>query len=71
MAGLIYEGKFAGLESIINKKTVRDYASVGCLENTLVGNDRSSTVDVNLNFLKAVELTLGNGKDIVPYKDAL
>jgi formate C-acetyltransferase len=71
MAGLIYEGEFAHLEKLINAKTVRDYGSVGCLENSLVGNDRSSTVDVNLNFLKAVELTLGNGKDLVPYKDAL
>jgi hypothetical protein len=30
----------------------------GCLENTMVGNDRSGTVDANLNLLKAVELAL-------------
>jgi pyruvate formate-lyase/glycerol dehydratase family glycyl radical enzyme len=41
-----------------------DYAPVGCLENTLQGNDRSGTVDVNLNIAKAVELTLNNGKDM-------
>jgi formate C-acetyltransferase len=43
---------------------VWDYAPVGCLENTLQGNDRSGTVDVNLNIAKAVELTLNNGKDL-------
>jgi len=41
-----------------------DYAPVGCLENTFQGNDRSGTVDVNLNLAKAVELTLGNGRDL-------
>jgi trans-4-hydroxy-L-proline dehydratase len=40
-----------------------DYAPVGCLENTLAGDDRSGTVDVNLNLAKAVELVLNNGKD--------
>jgi len=40
---------------------------VGCLENTMVGNDRSATVDVNLNLIKAVELALGNGHDISEY----
>lgn len=41
-----------------------DYAPVGCLENTLQGNDRSGTVDVNVNLAKAVELTLFNGRDL-------
>lgn len=40
-----------------------DYAPVGCLENTLQGNDRSGTVDVNINLAKAVELVLFDGKD--------
>lgn len=40
-----------------------DYAPVGCLENTLQGDDRSGTVDVNVNLAKAVELTLFNGRD--------
>jgi formate C-acetyltransferase len=40
-----------------------DYAPVGCLENTLQGNDRSGTVDVNLNIAKAVELVLHAGRD--------
>jgi formate C-acetyltransferase len=71
MAGLLREAKFAGLESLINEDNVCDYSAVGCLENTMVGNDRSSTVDVNLNLLKALELTLGNGKDITVYKDQL
>jgi formate C-acetyltransferase len=71
IAGLLSEAKFAHLEKYINTKTVADYASVGCLENTMVGNDRSSTVDVNLNFLKAVELTLGDGRDLIIYKDQL
>jgi len=71
MAGLLREAKSAGLEKLINEDNVYDYAAVGCLENTMVGNDRSSTVDANLNFLKALELTLGNGKDITVYKDQL
>jgi len=41
-----------------------DYAPVGCLENTLQGNDRSGTVDVNLNLAKPVELVLTNGRDM-------
>ena len=41
-----------------------DYAPVGCLENTLQGDDRSGTVDVNLNLAKAVEFTLFNGRDL-------
>lgn len=40
-----------------------DYAPVGCLENTLQGDDRSGTVDVNVNLAKAVEATLFDGKD--------
>ncbi|MDR2186270.1 MAG: hypothetical protein LBO80_11495 [Treponema sp.] len=71
MAGLLREARDAGLEHLINEDNVYDYAAVGCLENSMVGNDRSSTVDVNLNFLKAVELTLGNGKDIAGYRDQI
>ncbi len=41
-----------------------NYAPVGCLENTLQGNDRSGTVDVNLNLAKAVELALFDGRDL-------
>ena len=47
-----------------------DYAPVGCLENTLQGDDRSGTVDVNLNLAKAVELTLNNGCDMKTGKSA-
>jgi formate C-acetyltransferase len=71
MAGLLREAKFAGIEHLVNEDNVYDYAAVGCLENSMVGNDRSGTVDVNLNFLKALELTLGNGQDIVVYTDQL
>jgi len=66
MAGLILEGKKAGYTDLINEDNVWDYASVGCLENTMVGNDRSGTVDNNINLLKAVELALTGGKDLLP-----
>jgi trans-4-hydroxy-L-proline dehydratase len=52
--------EFAG----IPPEEVWDYAPVGCLENTMQGNDRSGTVDVNLNLAKAVELALNDGRDI-------
>lgn len=67
MAGLLREAKMSGYEKLINVDNVFDYASVGCLENTMVGNDRSGTVDNNLNLLKAVELALNNGRDLLPY----
>ncbi|MFX1252751.1 MAG: pyruvate formate lyase family protein [Promethearchaeota archaeon] len=56
MKGLIWQG--------VPEDEVWDYAPVGCLENTMIGNDVSGTVDVNVNIAKAVELTLNNGKDI-------
>lgn len=71
MAGMLREAKKCGLEEYINVKNVHDYASVGCLENTMVGNDRSGTVDINLNFLKALELTLARGYDLKSYTDLL
>jgi len=67
MAGMMREAKKAGIGHLINEKNVHDYAPVGCLENTMVGNDRSGTVDVNLNLLKAVELALAGGKDLAPF----
>lgn len=69
MAGMLREAKMAKVEHLINEDNVFDYASVGCLENTMVGNDRSETVNNNVNLVKAVELTLGNGKDIAQYLD--
>ncbi len=71
MAGMLREAKLARMEKHINLDNVHDYASVGCLENTMVGNDRSGTVDNNLNILKAVELALGDGRDLIQYKDPL
>ena len=71
MAGLLREAKMSGNEKLINKGNVFDYASVGCMENTMVGNDRSGTVDNNLNLLKAVELALNNGRDLLPYIDEM
>ena len=71
MAGMLRQAKMAGLEEYINLDNVFDYASVGCLENTMVGNDRSGTVDNNLNLLKAVELALNNGKDLIAYLDPM
>jgi formate C-acetyltransferase len=71
MAGLLREGEEAGARGLITAGNVHDYAPVGCLENTMVGNDRSGTVDCNLNLLKAVELALTGGKDLLPYTDAM
>ena len=45
-----------------------DYAPVGCLENTLQGDDRSNTVNVNLNLAKAIELTMHQGRDTITDK---
>jgi trans-4-hydroxy-L-proline dehydratase len=71
MAGMILEGRRAGLTHLINEDNVHEYAPVGCLENTMVGNDRSGTVDNNLNLLKAVELAITGGKDMLPFVDPL
>ncbi len=71
MAGMLREARLAGIEDRIHPGNVHDYAPVGCLENTMVGNDRSGTVDVNLNLLKAVELTLTGGKDLLPAVDPI
>ena len=54
IAGLILEG--------IQKEEAWNYACVGCLENTMQGNDRSGTVNCNPNLTKSIELTLWNGK---------
>ncbi len=56
MEALVYQG--------VPADEVWDYAPVGCLENTMQGNDRSGTVDVNLNLAKAVELALNDGRDM-------
>ena len=69
MAGMMREHKYYG--DLINMDNVCEYAPVGCLENTMVGNDRSGTVDNNLNLLKALELVYANGKDMEPYEDAM
>ena len=53
--GLVWEG--------IPREDAWDYGIVGCLENTMQGNDRSDTVDVNINLAKAIELALNEGKD--------
>ncbi|MGI6709691.1 MAG: pyruvate formate lyase family protein [Dethiobacteria bacterium] len=56
MKALEYQG--------VPREDVWDYAPVGCLENTMQGNDRSGTVDCNVNLAKAVELALNDGKDM-------
>ena len=56
MRGLVFQG--------VPPEDVWDYAPVGCLENTMQGNDRSGTVDANLNLAKAVELALNDGRDM-------
>ncbi len=71
MAGMILEAKKAGLEKFIHIDNVFDYAPVGCLENTMAGNDRSGTVDINLNLYKAVELALTGGYDLHPFIDPM
>lgn len=71
MAGMMREAKVAGIEHLINKDNVHEYCPVGCLENTMVGNDRSGTVDCNLNLLKAVELALNGGKDLIAFVDPM
>ncbi len=71
MAGMILEAKKAGLSNLINENNVHDYAPVGCLENTMVGNDRSGTVDNNINLLKAVEFAITGGRDLLPYVDPM
>ncbi|MFW9769118.1 MAG: pyruvate formate lyase family protein [Candidatus Thorarchaeota archaeon] len=53
--GLVWQG--------IPRDEAWNYGIVGCLENTLQGNDRSDTVDVNINLAKAVELALHDGRD--------
>jgi len=69
MAGLLRQARICGVEDKINPGNVHDYAPVGCLENTMQGNDRSGTVDCNLNLLKAVELTFTGGRDLLPAVD--
>lgn len=71
MAGMMLEARKAGVGHLIHKDNVFNYAQVGCLENTMPGNDRSGTVDNNLNLLKAVELTLTGGYDLNPFVDPL
>ena len=67
MAGMLYQAKKSGVEYLIHQGNVHEYAPVGCIENTMVGNDRSGTVDVNLNLLKAVEFALTGGYDLIPF----
>ena len=69
MAGMMRQAKRAKITHLINEENVHEYAPVGCLENTMVGNDRSGTVDNNLNLLKAVELALTGGRDLLPFVD--
>jgi formate C-acetyltransferase len=56
IAGMLKEG--------IPKEEAWNYACVGCLENTMQGNDRSGTVNCNPNLTKSIELTLWNGKNM-------
>jgi trans-4-hydroxy-L-proline dehydratase len=71
MAGMMLQARKSGAAHLIHAGNVFDYAPVGCLENTMVGNDRSGTVDANLNLLKAVELALTGGYDLVPFTDPM
>jgi pyruvate-formate lyase len=68
---MMLQARKSSAQHLINANNVFDYAPVGCLENTMVGNDRSGTVDANLNLLKAVELALTGGYDLIPFKDEM
>ncbi len=56
IAGMVKEG--------IPEEEAWNYGVVGCLENTMQGNDRSGTVNCNPNLTKSIELTLWNGKNM-------
>jgi formate C-acetyltransferase len=71
MAGMMRQARRSGVEHLIHEGNVHEYAPVGCLENTMAGNDRSGTVDLNLNLLKAVELALTGGYDLIPFSDPM
>jgi formate C-acetyltransferase len=71
IAGMMRESRLGGLEDLVREDNAYDYAPVGCLENTMVGNDRSGTVDCNLNLLKAVELALAGGRDLLAFTDPI
>jgi len=70
-AGMLEQAEKGDCADYITRMNVHDYASVGCLENTMVGNDRSGTVDCNLNLAKAVELVFTRGKDMHPVVDQI
>ncbi|MBI9044861.1 MAG: hypothetical protein JEZ06_10265 [Anaerolineaceae bacterium] len=71
MAGMMLQARKSGMQHLINESNVHDYAPVGCLENTMCGNDRSGTVDLNINLLKAVEHALTGGYDLLPFTDEM
>jgi formate C-acetyltransferase len=71
IAGMMRESRLGGVEGLVRADNAHEYASVGCLENTMVGNDRSGTVDCNLNLLKAVELALTGGRDLLAFTDPI
>jgi len=71
VAGMMRESRLGGIGNLVRPDNVNEYASVGCLENTMVGNDRSGTVDCNLNLLKAVELALTGGRDLLAFADPI
>jgi formate C-acetyltransferase len=48
----------------ISHEEAVDYGVVGCLENTSQGNDRSGTVDVNINLAKPLEWVFSRGRDL-------
>ena len=71
MAGMMLQAEKAGVQQYIHADNVHEYAPVGCLENTMVGNDRSGTVDNNLNLLKAVEFALTGGHHMLAFTDPM
>ena len=52
MAGMMRQARVSGVEHLINETNVHDYAPVGCLENTMVGNDRSDGLAERLGCVR-------------------
>ncbi|MBN1498856.1 MAG: hypothetical protein JW982_01755 [Spirochaetes bacterium] len=71
IAGMKTQAEKCGLSEYINDGNIFDYAPVGCLENTMTGNDRSGTVDNNINLYKAVDLVFGSGRDTHPFENTI
>ena len=72
MAGMMREAREAGLEHSHQRSTTcTTTCPWAALKTPWPGNDRSGTVDNNINLLKAVELALTGGRDMHPVVDIM